>query len=124
MLGIAVAVVLLVSVGLTVWVELLFPAWILLLSIDILRTGLRRSRAAAGTAMGPQALSMLATGCHRESLGVVRREVLVLAAEVLGHSSDGDLLDQEILQQPDHHCPQDDCCQVESCHDGCCPKAA
>src|SRR5215467_11314318 len=41
-LGIAVAVVLLVSVGLTLWAELLFPAWILLLSLDILRTGLRR----------------------------------------------------------------------------------
>ncbi len=49
MLGIAVAVVLLVSVGLTLWVELLFPAWILLLSVDILRTGLRRSPRAAGT---------------------------------------------------------------------------
>ena len=39
MLGFAVAGVLLVSVGLTPWVELLFPAWIPLLSIDILRTG-------------------------------------------------------------------------------------
>jgi hypothetical protein len=39
--GFAVALVLLVSVGLTPWVELLFPAWILLLSIDILRSGLR-----------------------------------------------------------------------------------
>ncbi len=48
--GFAVAVVLLVSVGLTPWVELLFPAWILLLSIDILRTGLRGSDSAAGTA--------------------------------------------------------------------------
>jgi len=37
-LGFAVGVVLLVSVGLTPWVELLFPAWILLLSIDIMRT--------------------------------------------------------------------------------------
>ena len=55
MLGFAVAVVLLVSVGLTVWVELLFPAWILLLSADILRTGLRQSRGAAGTAIGAQA---------------------------------------------------------------------
>jgi hypothetical protein len=52
MLGIAVAVVLLVSVGLTVWVELLFPAWILLLSVDILRTGLRRSPAAASGSLG------------------------------------------------------------------------
>jgi hypothetical protein len=43
LLGIAAAVVLLVSVGLTPWIELLFPAWVLLLSIDILRTGLRRS---------------------------------------------------------------------------------
>src|SRR5215831_5676505 len=41
--GIAVAVVLLVSVGLTLWVELLFPAWILLLSVDILRAGSRGS---------------------------------------------------------------------------------
>jgi hypothetical protein len=48
--GIAVAVVLLVSVGLTLWIELLFPAWILLLSVEILRTGLRRSAAAAATA--------------------------------------------------------------------------
>jgi len=48
-LGIAVAVVLLVSVGLTLWVELLFPAWILLLSVDILRAGLRRSPGAATT---------------------------------------------------------------------------
>jgi hypothetical protein len=53
--GFAVAVVLLVSVGLTVWVELLFPAWILLLSVDILRTGLRQSPGAAATAVGAQA---------------------------------------------------------------------
>src|SRR5215470_9955810 len=41
------AVVLLVSVGLTPWVELLFPAWILLLSIDIIRAGLRSPRGRA-----------------------------------------------------------------------------
>ncbi len=50
MLGVAVAIVLLISVGLTPWVELLFPAWILLLSVDILRTGLRRSPGTAGAA--------------------------------------------------------------------------
>ena len=44
-LGFAIAVVLLVSVGLTPWVDLLFPAWILLLSIDIMRTGLRTTPA-------------------------------------------------------------------------------
>jgi len=49
-LGIAVAVVLLFTVAVTPWVELLFPAWILLLSVDILRTGLKRSRDAATTA--------------------------------------------------------------------------
>jgi hypothetical protein len=54
LLGFAVAVVLLVSVGLSPWVELLFPAWILLLSTDILRTGLRGSPGAAGTATGAQ----------------------------------------------------------------------
>jgi hypothetical protein len=48
--GFAVAAVLLVSVGLTPWVELLFPAWILLLSIDILRTGLRGPASADGAA--------------------------------------------------------------------------
>jgi hypothetical protein len=55
LLGFGVAVVLLVSVGLTPWVELLFPAWILLLSVDILRTGLRGPRGAAGTAISAQA---------------------------------------------------------------------
>ena len=50
-LGFAVAAVLLVSVGLTPWVELLFPAWILLLSIDIMRTGLRNPRGAGDTAI-------------------------------------------------------------------------
>ncbi len=55
MLGFAVAVVLLVSVGLTAWVELLFPAWILLLSVEFLRTGLRQSPGAARTAIGAQA---------------------------------------------------------------------
>lgn len=52
MLGVAVAVVLLVSVGLTAWVELLFPAWILVLSVDILRTGLRQSPDDARTVIG------------------------------------------------------------------------
>jgi hypothetical protein len=55
MLGFAVALVLLVSVGLTPWVELLFPAWILLLSIDILRTGLRGSPGAAAAAADAKA---------------------------------------------------------------------
>jgi hypothetical protein len=40
--GVAVAIALLVSIGLTFWVSLLFPAWVLLLSVDILRTGFRR----------------------------------------------------------------------------------
>jgi hypothetical protein len=53
--GFAVAVVLLVSEGLTPWVDLLFPAWILLLSIDIMRTGLRTPRDAGGPAIGAQA---------------------------------------------------------------------
>ncbi len=55
MLGFAVAVVLLVSVGLTAWVELLFPACILLLSVEFLRAGLRQSPGAARTAIGAQA---------------------------------------------------------------------
>jgi len=40
------------QLGLTVWVELLFPAWILLLSVDILRTGLRQSPGPAEAAIG------------------------------------------------------------------------
>jgi hypothetical protein len=41
-LGYAVALVLLVSVGISPWVELAFPTWILLLSVDILVAGFRR----------------------------------------------------------------------------------
>jgi hypothetical protein len=39
--GYASAVVLLIGVGITPWVQLLFPLWILLLSIDILRRSWR-----------------------------------------------------------------------------------
>ena len=39
--GYVFAAVLLVSVGLTAWVTLLFPVWILLLSVDILRSSMR-----------------------------------------------------------------------------------
>jgi hypothetical protein len=39
--GIAVALVLLIGTGISVWVELLFPAWILALSLDILIAGRR-----------------------------------------------------------------------------------
>ena len=39
--GLATALILLVGVGFTAWVELLFPAWILALSIDILMAGTR-----------------------------------------------------------------------------------
>src|SRR5215470_8828411 len=54
-LGFAVAAVLLVSVGLTPWVDLLFPAWILLLSVDIMRTGLRSSGGAVRAVGGARA---------------------------------------------------------------------
>ena len=53
LLGIAVAVVLLVTVGLSLWVELLFPAWILLLSVEFLRTGLKRAPLADATTADP-----------------------------------------------------------------------
>ena len=39
--GLVCALVLLVGIGFSPWVELLFPAWILALSIDILAAGLR-----------------------------------------------------------------------------------
>jgi MFS family permease len=48
--GLVSALVLLVGVGISPWVELLFPAWILALSIDILAAGLRRSAGSAETA--------------------------------------------------------------------------
>jgi hypothetical protein len=47
--GLATALVLLVGVGITAWVELLFPAWILALSIDILAAG---SSAASSGSLG------------------------------------------------------------------------
>jgi hypothetical protein len=48
--GFAVALVLLVGVGISAWVELLFPAWILALSIDILAAGPGASTGTPGTA--------------------------------------------------------------------------
>jgi hypothetical protein len=47
--GLVSALVLLVGVGFSAWVELLFPAWILALSIDILAAGLRHSAHASAT---------------------------------------------------------------------------
>ncbi len=47
--GIAVALVLLVGVGISAWVELLFPAWILALSVDILTAGRKISPGSTGT---------------------------------------------------------------------------
>jgi hypothetical protein len=47
--GIATALVLLVGVGISAWVELLFPAWILALSVDILRAGLKGSPGSTGS---------------------------------------------------------------------------
>ena len=48
--GLATALVLLVGVGISPWVELLFPAWILAVSIEILAAS---PRALAGTAEAP-----------------------------------------------------------------------
>jgi len=48
--GIATALVLLVGVGISAWVELLFPAWILALSIDILTAGRRALPGSTGPA--------------------------------------------------------------------------
>jgi len=48
--GFAVALVLLVGVGISAWVELLFPVWILALSVDILAAGQGVSAGIAGTA--------------------------------------------------------------------------
>jgi hypothetical protein len=50
--GLAAALVLLVGIGISAWVELLFPAWILALSIDILAARPRAS--AAGMGRAPQ----------------------------------------------------------------------
>jgi hypothetical protein len=50
MAGFVTALVLMIGIGFSPWVELLFPAWILALSIDILAAGLRPSRRAAAPA--------------------------------------------------------------------------
>jgi len=46
--GLVVALVLLVGTGISVWVELLFPAWILALSVDVLVMGRRAPITPAG----------------------------------------------------------------------------
>ena len=43
--GLACAGVLMVGIGISPWVELVFPAWILALSLDVLTAGLRASSA-------------------------------------------------------------------------------
>jgi MFS family permease len=48
--GLVSALVLLIGIGFSPWVELLFPAWILALSIDILAAGLRPPVRAAAPA--------------------------------------------------------------------------
>ena len=46
--GIAAALVLLIGVGISAWVELLFPAWILALSVDILTADCKLPPASTG----------------------------------------------------------------------------
>ena len=53
--GLVSALVLLIGVGFSPWVELLFPLWIMALSIDILSGGLRLPRRAAARAPGKTA---------------------------------------------------------------------
>ena len=48
--GLATALVLLVGIGISPWAELLFPAWILAISIEILAAGPRASSATTETA--------------------------------------------------------------------------
>jgi MFS family permease len=48
--GLVSALVLLIGVGFSPWLEMLFPAWIMALSIDILAAGLRKSPGSAETA--------------------------------------------------------------------------
>jgi len=50
--GLAFAVVLLAAAGIVAWVELLFPAWILALSLDILARG--RGASPAGRLAPPE----------------------------------------------------------------------
>jgi hypothetical protein len=45
LVGLACALILLVAVGISPWVELLFPAWILALSLEILIVAPRPSEA-------------------------------------------------------------------------------
>ena len=52
-LGYASAFVLLITIGITPWVTLLFPAWILLLSVDTLITNMRAPRREPGGAADP-----------------------------------------------------------------------
>ena len=52
--GYAIAVVLLFGIGITPWVQLIFPAWILLVSIDTLVVSLRRGRVERVPDPGPE----------------------------------------------------------------------
>jgi hypothetical protein len=51
--GLICALVLLIGIGISPWVELVFPTWILALSLDILRASLRGSSAEGLPGTGP-----------------------------------------------------------------------
>jgi hypothetical protein len=51
--GLACAVVLLIGIGISPWVELVFPVWILALSLEILALGGRASDRPAGVSIAP-----------------------------------------------------------------------
>jgi len=51
--GYAIALILLVAIGATPWVELLFPLWVLLLSLDTLAENFRSSRVGSDPANRP-----------------------------------------------------------------------
>ena len=47
--GFAIAVLMLLTAGLVAWIEVLFPAWLLALSLHILMAGFRQQRAGPGS---------------------------------------------------------------------------
>jgi len=62
----ATALVLLIAIGISAWVELQFPAWILAVSIEILAG--RPPAAATGTQTPPRLKALPASGCDRADL--------------------------------------------------------
>jgi len=73
--GLVCAVVLLIGIGMSPWAELVFPAWILALSLDILAAGPRAPEGGIQVPLLPaETIEFSVSHASKEGVPFVRRE--------------------------------------------------